>query len=178
MLYFADIIFSTVGARRQLQHSFGLPLADGARWNAEADTRDGVITGRKLRAAVVPLALREWRADPRGGSLVEKDGHLTLTQNANGVALCCPLFIDLNRKRSANERTWRQLTVGDTMEIVPADVAVGYRAQSGDDQWLIYRSLGQTGNRTVLGHNVAGEFCAGPFLPTGKFQEWIEIEAC
>jgi hypothetical protein len=63
------------------------------------------------------------------------------------------------------------------METVPADVAVGFRAQSGDGQWLIYRSLGPAGNRTLLGHNVAGEFCAGRFLPSGKFKEWIEIEA-
>ncbi len=93
-------------------------------------------------------------------------------------ALCCPLFIDLNPKRSTKERTWRQLTVGEMLDIVPPDVAVGYRVQSGDDQWLIYRSLSQPGNRTLLGHNVAGEFCAGRFLPTGKFKEWIEIEAC
>jgi len=177
VLYYADIIFPTDGAKRQLQHSVGLPLADGARWNAETETRDGIITGRKLRAAVMPLALHEWRSDPRGGSLFERDGQLTLTQQANGRALCCPLLIDLDRKRSATERTWRQLTVGETMEIVPADVAVGYRAQSGDDQWLMYRSLGQAGNRTVLGHNVAGEFCGGRFLSTGKFKQWIEIEA-
>jgi hypothetical protein len=62
------------------------------------------------------------------------------------------------------------------MEIVPNDVAVGYRAQFGDDQWLFYRSLGPLGNRTLLGHNIAGEFCAGRFLDTGKFKEWIEIE--
>ncbi len=123
----------------------------------------------------MPLALREWRADPRSGSLAVSDNRLVLTQEANGRAICCPLFVDLKNKRSAKERTWRQLTVGENMEILPADVAVGYRAQSGDDQWLVYRSLGPAGNRTLLGHNVAGEFCAGRFVD-GKFKEWIEIE--
>jgi hypothetical protein len=125
----------------------------------------------------MPLALHEWRADPRGGSLVEENGRLILSQRQHGSAICCPMFFDFNRKRSKSERTWRQLTVGDMLEVVPSDIAVGYRIQSGEDQWLIYRSLGKPGNRTLLGHNVAGEFCAGRFTTAGKFKEWIEIEA-
>ena len=176
ILYFADMIISEDGSRRRLHHSFTLPLANHQRWNPEAETRDGVITGNKTRVAVMPLALQEWRADPRGGTLVEKDGRLVLTQEATGGALCCSLFLDLKRKRSQKERTWRQLTIGQELEVIPSDVAVGYRAQSGDDQWLVYRSLGAVGNRTLLGHNIAGEFCAGKF-EAGKFKEWIEIEA-
>ena len=38
-----------------------------------------------------------------------------------------------------------------------------------------HRSLAPVGNRTLLGHNIAGEFCAGRFLDTGKFKQWIEI---
>ena len=50
-------------------------------------------------------------------------------------------------------------------------------AQSGDGQWLFYRSLGPVGNRTVLGQNISGEFTAGRFPSSGKFKQWIEIEA-
>jgi hypothetical protein len=177
VLYFADIVFDVDRQPRSLQHSFSFPLANSILWKPEVETRDGILTGLRARAAVMPLALREWRADPRGGALAEHDGRLTLQQQANGRAICCSMFIDLDRKRSAKERTWRQLTIGDMLEVVPADAAVGYRIQSGDDQWLIYRSLGQPGNRTLLGHNVAGEFCAGRFSSAGKFKEWIEIEA-
>ena len=46
-----------------------------------------------------------------------------------------------------------------------------------DGQWLFYRSLGPAGNRTVLGQNIAGEFTAGRFPSSGKFKQWIEIEA-
>jgi hypothetical protein len=145
-------------------------------WKPEAETRDGILAGVRTRAAIMPLSLPEWRVDPRGGSLTEQNGQLTLTQQSSGRAMCCALFIDLDDKRSAQQRTWRQLTVGDMLEVVPPDVAVGYRIQSGDDQWLTYRSLGQPGNRTLLGHNIAGEFCAGRFV-RGKFKEWIEIEA-
>ncbi|MCC7473938.1 MAG: hypothetical protein IT425_00960 [Pirellulales bacterium] len=179
VFYLADIVISspTEEAPPALQHASSLPLAAGVRWMGEAETRDGMFIGRKTQAAVLPLSLREWRADPRSGSLEVIDGQLTLSQLATGRAMCCAWFLDLNRSRSANERTWRQLTVAEALEVVPSELAVGYRAQSGNDQWLIYRSLGTPGNRSVLGHNVAGEFSAGRFLPTGKVKEWIEIEA-
>lgn len=176
VLYLADLVFSDDGSKRRIEHSTSLPLAIGSHWSPEADTRDGTLSGDRFHAAVLPLGLREWRSDPRSGSLIEQSGQLTLAQAVQGSALCCPLFIDLDRKRSAKERTWRQLSVAELMELMSPDVAVGYRAQSGKDQWLIYRSLGAPGNRSLLGHNVAGEFCAGRFVD-GKFKEWIEIEA-
>ena len=154
-----------------------LPLAQNIRWQPEAETRDGILAGQKIHAAVMPLALSEWRADPRGGTLESRGGRLILTQETRGRAICCPLVIDLDRRRTKDERTWRQLTVGENLDIVANDVAVGYRAQSGDDQWLFYRSLGPAGNRTVLGQNISGEFTAGRFPSSGKFKQWIEIEA-
>jgi hypothetical protein len=177
ILYFADIVYDANRETRTIQHSVSFPLGSAAAWKPESDTRDGVLTGPHCHAAVMPLALQEWRADPRGGSLVEENGRLILSQRQHGSAICCPMFFDLKRQRSKAQRTWRQLTVGDALEIVPNDKAVGYRIQSGDDQWLIYRSLGKPGNRTLLGHNIAGEFCAGRFTAAGKFKEWIEIEA-
>lgn len=177
VLYFADAIISRDGAAHTIRHSSDLPLAHDIRWQPEAETRDGLLGGRNVRAALLPVALSEWRADPRGGTLETRGGRLLLTQETRGRALCCPLVVDLDRKRAKKPRTWRQLTVGENLEIVSHDVAVGYRAQSGDDQWLIYRSLGPAGNRTVLGQNFAGEFSAGRFLSSGKFKQWIEIEA-
>ena len=91
--------------------------------------------------------------------------------------MCCPVLFDLDRKRTKSERTWRQLTVAEMLEIVPSDLAVGYRAESGRDQWLFYRSLGPAGNRTLIGQNIAGEFFAGRLRKSGKLDEWIEIEA-
>ncbi|HEY3394753.1 MAG TPA: hypothetical protein VGK58_18755 [Lacipirellulaceae bacterium] len=177
VLYLADIVVSIDGRARRIKHSFGLPLVENVILRPEADTRDGLLRAGGFRAAVLPLALPEWRIDPRGGTLSEEQGRLVLTQESTGRAMCCPLFFDLKPKRSKKERTWRQLTVAEWMEVLPRDVAVGFRAQSGGRQWLIYRSLGPTGNRTVLGHNIAGEFCAGRFRPSGKFKEWLEIES-
>jgi hypothetical protein len=177
VLYLADIVVSADGRARRIKHSFGLPLAERAVWQPEAETLDGIVHAGKLRAAVLPLALPEWRTDPRGGKLCEENGRLVLTQESTGRAMCCALLFDLKRKRAAKERTWRQLTVAEWMEVLPRDVAVGFRAQSGRGQWLFYRSLGPAGNRTVLGQNISGEFCAGRFRSGGKFDEWIEIEA-
>jgi hypothetical protein len=177
LLYVADAVISREKAGRTIRHSMNLPLAHDIRWQPEAETRDGMLVGKKIRAAVLPLALGEWRSDPRSGTLDVKGGRLVLTQETTGAALCCPIAIDLDQKRATKPRTWRQLTVGENLEIVARDVAVGYRAQSGDDQWLIYRSLAPAGNRTVLGQNFAGEFSAGRFLSSGKFKQWIEIEA-
>jgi hypothetical protein len=176
VLYIAEMILARDRKPRNIRHSFALPLAENARWQPERETRDGTIAHGKARAAVLPLALHEWRADPRGGSLEETAGRLMLTQEAHGSAICCPLLFDLDRKRSKKERTWRHLTVGENLEIVPNDRAVGFRAQADDDQWIFYRSLGPAGNRTVLGQNLAGEFCAGSFDYDGKFKEWIEVE--
>jgi hypothetical protein len=177
VLYLADILVSVDRSARRIKHSFALPLARDVVWQPESQTRDGRLRAGKLQAAVLPLALPEWRVDPRGGALALENGRFVLTQESTGRAMCCPLLFDLKPKRSAKERTWRQLTVAEWMEVLPRDVAVGFRAQSGRRQWLFYRSLGPTGNRTVLGHNIAGEFCAGRFRPSGKFKEWLEIES-
>ncbi len=177
LLYLADNIISPGGAIRSIRHLFGLPLADNVAWRPEAETRDGLLAGRTACTAMLPLALSEWRCDPRGGSLEANANRLVLTQETEAHALCCPLLIDLKRARAKKPRTWRQLTVGENLDVVPRDVAVGFRAQSGRNQWLFYRSLGPAGNRTVLGQNIAGEFSAGRFFTSGEFKEWIEIEA-
>ncbi len=177
VLYLADIVLAGDGQPRQLAHSLSLPLGRGVDWKPEAETRDGVLADGKPRAAVLPLALPEWRSDGRGGSLETVDGSLTLVQQGTGRALCCPLVLDLKPRRIAKERTWRQLTVAESLEELPPDVAVGYRIQSGRDQWLVYRSLAPAANRTVLGQNLSSEFCAGRFHKTGQVAEWIEIEA-
>jgi hypothetical protein len=177
VLFLADVVISADGMPRRLTHTSYLPLDDDAEWLPEGETRDGLLQTSEHQAAVLPLALPEWRSDPRGGSLSEVNGRLALTHEAKGRALYCPLLVDLKASRTKHERTWRQLTVGESMEVLPRDVAVGFRAQCGRHQWLFYRSLGAPGNRTVLGQNISGEFCAGRFRSTGKLDEWIEVEA-
>ena len=129
------------------------------------------------QAAVLPLALPEWRTDPRGGSLVEENGRLALTQEINGRALCCPLFIDLKpggRRKNApggsspSPNGWKSCRAMSPSAFVPNPAAT--------NGCSIARSV-PPGNRTVLGQNISGEFSAGRFRRTGKYDEWIEIEA-
>jgi hypothetical protein len=176
MLLVADVVSTTDGSSRDLRHSFSLPLGRRVSWLPETETRDGVLLTEKQRTAVLPLGLQEWRADPRGGTLVSENGRLILASQGNVKALYSALLFDLDPTRSKQERTWRQLTIAESLNVVARDAAVGYRAQSGDDQWLIYRSLGPSANRSVLGQNISTEFVAGRFRDNGIIAEWIAIE--
>jgi hypothetical protein len=154
-----------------------LPLAGFSTFQGEAETREGTLRlGQRPRARVLPLALGEWRSDRSLGNLQSTAAGLELTQTAEGECLFAPLFFDLDAGRLRKETTWRRLTVGQTREIVPSDVAVGYRVQAGESQWLVYRSLSAPEVRTVLGKNLMHEFLVGKFLPNGKVKTLLEIE--
>jgi len=153
-----------------------LPLCRGIAFRGMAATREGVLVGRKRRALVLPLALPEWRSDVRSGELVQTAAGLELFQAAEGCRLFAPLFFDLDRRRMTRRLTWRQLTVAQSLTVQPHDVAVGYRVAIGKRQWLIYRSLAQRGNRTLLGHNVAHEMLIARFDRSGEVETLLEVE--
>ena len=177
MLLIADTLSSKDRTPHELQHAFSLPLGRRVAWLPELETRDGVLVQGKRRTAVLPLGLHEWRCDPRGGTLSSDNGRLTLAEATSGRSLYCGLLLDLDPVRSKKCRTWRQLTISEMLKVVPRDLAVGFRAQSGDDQWLVYRSLGPAGNRALLGQNISSEFYAGRVQKNGLVAQWIEIEA-
>jgi hypothetical protein len=165
-------------ASATLEHSWQLPLDGSLSWNAAEETREAVVGSEQLSARVLPLALAEWRIDPRMGELTCADGAMRLSQHALARAVACPVFIDLQPGRSAKPCTWRQLTVAESLQIQPSDVAVGYRVQCGRKQWLFYRSQAARGNRTVLGQNTSAEFLAARFLaPSGEIEELILVDA-
>jgi hypothetical protein len=68
------------------------------------------------------------------------------------------------------------LTVAEQRTNLPSDVAVGYRVQCGNRQWLIYRSLSRPAMRTVLGQNLASELLVTRFYRTGETASLVEIE--
>jgi hypothetical protein len=148
-------------------------------FQGEAETREGLLTtaqGPSLRA--LPLALGEWRTGSTCGALQGTPSGLELTQTAQGEALFAPLFIDLDPRRLTKEVTWRQLTVGKSRAAVPLDEAVGYRAQVGRNQWVLYRSLGGAATRTVLGRNLYNELLIGRFQTSdGSVKTILEIES-
>ncbi len=173
-LLVADAILSRRSAK--LDYRGTLPLAEGVRFEPADQTREGLLVGRKPRALALPLALPEWRSDPRDGSLVADDGGLELTQSCEGSALFAPLFLDLDSRRIRRAFTWRPLTVAENRQRLADDAAVGYRVQIGKDQWLIYRTLAEPGNRTLLGHNLVSQMLVGRFNTKGEVKALIEIE--
>jgi hypothetical protein len=173
-LYLADAV---LGRRTgQIEYHSTLPLASGAEAAFPQETRECLVSRGKHRAAVLPLALPEWQRDPRGGRLTQSAAGLEHARSAQGRTLYAPLFIDLNPRRAQQPLTWRQLTVAEERVILPADLAVGYRAQIGRQQWVFYRSLGPKGNRTVLGCNLITEFLAARFSREGKVETLVEVE--
>ena len=160
-------------------YRMALPLADCVAAESATETRETtlVVNGRR-RARIVPLGLNEWRSERRGGDLYVADRSLEARHSsADAKKLFAAWFIDLAPRRLSRPITWRQLTVAEERQIVPDDVAVGYRVQVGSRQWLFYRSLEACGNRTLLGHNLVSEFLAARFSRKGVPETLIEIEA-
>ena len=75
-----------------------------------------------------------------------------------------------------SKRTWRQLTVAEGLEIVSPEIAAAFRVQVDEDQFVFYRALQSIGNRTFLGVNFAGDFCAAKFFRDGKVEELVEVQ--
>jgi hypothetical protein len=171
----ADHLHNTESA--ELEHAVQIPLGSSLLFCGEGETRDVLLVDGEPSARLMPLALPEWRIDPRGGELSFASGAVRLAEKASGTALACPLFVDLRPERSGQACTWRQLTVADGLQIQPPDVAVSYRIQSGKDQWVLYRSQGPRGNRSFIGQNTSNEFFIGRFnAPSGEVESLLEIE--
>ena len=173
-LLLADAILGDRTA--DIDHQFTLPLHRDISFASADATREGILRGRKPIAAVLPLQLPEWRADRAEGSLEQMTHGLRLRQTVRAQRLFAPLFIDLKPKRFSRQLTWRRLTVAHQLAILPPDVAVGYRIQTGKHQWVIYRSLGPSASRSVLGQHFSSEFVLGRFQKDGEFEQLIEIE--
>ncbi len=173
-----DILHAPGDRSGEWRHTISLPLFEGIKFAPEKETRDGTLVNGKgsPRATVLPLALGEWRTERRFGELTSADGTLVLTRNATGARISCPLWFDLQPRRASRPRTWRQLTVAESLEVAPSDVAVGYRVQCGDAQWLVYRSLAAPANRTVLGQNTAAEMFVSRFFRTGECDELLAVD--
>jgi hypothetical protein len=193
-LMLADAVLGDRSAK--LQYRSRLPLGPKVAACEEKETQECFLfSGKKRVAMVLPLALPEWRyASHEAGTLsVEKvksmratgsacatgsasaAAWLQLQQTAQGQRMFAPLWFDLDPRRIARRMTWRSLTVAQSMQVQPADAAVGYRVAVGKQQWLVYRSLAKPANRTVLSHNLSTETLIARFKD-GETQSLIEIE--
>ncbi|MHB8970611.1 MAG: hypothetical protein ACYC3X_07865 [Pirellulaceae bacterium] len=173
-LLIADAVLGPQPAAIEYQVRF--PCAKDIHFDPAGETREGVLGNHRKISAVLPLSLPEWRAAPANGSLQTDGDALQLAIAEKSQRLYVPLLFDLAPPRVSKRRTWRQLTVAEHLASQPRDVAVGYRVQLGNTQWLFYRSLAPRSNRSVLGQNVSNEFVAARFDRDGGLEELIEIE--
>ena len=123
------------------------------------------------------MSLPEWKTALNGDGLIAQEDRLRFRQRARGRALCAAMAIDLDAERSILPRTWRQLTVAERLQIVPRDVAVAFRLQLNKQQWVLYRSLGPSKNRTFIGVNFADEFFIGRLRRSGRVDLLLQIES-
>jgi len=173
-LFLADAVLGDEPA--PLEYCSVLPLGADIAFDASTESREGYLVGSKARALAFPLRLPEWRAEPCAGALDFVDAGLELRVSGNARRLYAPLFFDLDPRRIFRPATWRQFTIAESRQIVPADQAVSYRVQVRNQHWLIYRSLGKRGNRTVLGQNLVSEFLVARFNRRGEIAPLLEIE--
>ena len=173
-LIVADAILATEAG--ELDYRCKWPLAPGVSGMQETETRELYLTAGKIQSLVLPLALPEWKVARHNGQLDFDDDGLELRQNSSGRALYAPLVFDLSPKRSKRPRTWRPLTVAEQLKIVPNDVASAFRIQLDKQQWILYRSLGEKGNRTFMGENFNGELFLGSFDTNGQVKPLLQIE--
>ena len=174
MLFLADNYLGADPAR--YDYSCQFPFATGVVAESQADSREIRLSKGKSLALVIPLSMGEWKTDRADDTLTTTETGFEVRQARLGRALNVALAIDLDRRRSSQPVTWRQLTVGEGLKPVPKDVAVAYRFQIGAKQWVAYRSLGVVGNRTFVGKNVFCDFFFGQFLEDGTVNTLVAVE--
>lgn len=160
-----------------INYASSYALDPGVELVPETETREAFLRDGKRRGLVIPLAASEWNVGPTNSTLVQtNDQHMQLVTRAHG-ALYAPLWFDFQQRRFDRNRTWRQLTVGDQLRLVGRDESVGYRIQSGSEQWMVYRSLGQRCCRTVLGKHLIADFYCSRFDPSdGSHDELLTVD--
>ena len=150
----------------QIAYRSTLPIAERCRVSRHEGNARRLVGDRRAPCATrAAVGIERVAARTSSGSL-ENTAWLAVDAIGRGTGAVSPWFIDLDARLYHREATWRQLTVAEKRQIVPADMAVGYRAQAGSDQWLVYRSAGAPAIRTVPGANLMHEFFVGSFRPT------------
>lgn len=173
-LYVADAVLGPSPAK--MQYRCVWPLHGPVQFDAAKETHEGFLAARRRLALALPLALPEWRDGRPSGQLDSTARGMQLQQSAHGQRLYAPVFFDLDRHRMRKTVTWRQLTIGEQLKIVPREEAVGYRVQAADEQWLIYRSLTPPTHRTVLGQHISSECIIARFDEEGEADPMVEVE--
>jgi hypothetical protein len=163
--------------KQRIEYESRLPLCDGMIGSCEGTTREGRVTGQRLKSRVFPLGLPQDRvhSTPHEFSIV--GNQIVLKHVGEGEGLFAPLIFVWHPERTRVEASWRTLTVTEDGKVVGPDVAVGYRFKLGDFQLLISRSLKKTGySRACLGHHTFNETVVATFDANGDVQPILTVQ--
>ncbi len=185
-MFTADVIF-TDEPEQMWNYRTVLSMPQEVDWYPQTETFDGYLIASRRgsaprpRALLMPLAFPEWKQELDDTSepfcaIHRIASGLELTRRMRGSAFCVPLWAHLDPRDMSELHTWRRLTVAENRTKVSEEVAVGYRVQVDNRQWLIYRATGQRGNRSLLGHNLTSEFLLARFSAEHGVQPLVEIE--
>lgn len=186
LMFTADVVF-TDEPDQTWNYRTVLSMPKEVDWYPQTETFDGYLIASRRgsaprpRALLMPLAFPEWKQELDDTtepfcSIHRIASGLELTRRMRGSAFCVPLWAYLDPRDMSELHTWRRLTVAENRKKVPENIAVGYRVQVGDRQWLVYRATGQRGNRSLLGHNLTSEFLLARFSAEHGVQPLVEIE--
>ena len=117
-------------------------------------------------ARIFPFSLPEWKKDVSHGNLRLKKRPLglELTAGRRGGVVTSSLLIDVNARRAGRRCTWRPLAVGEKMNNVDEDSAVGRKIQLGQEQYVLYASTSpRPAIRSVISRNLLSDFMFGKF---------------
>ena len=178
VLLLADAVVDSLANNTPIDLGYrcSLPVANDVAIASDEQTRELELRDTKPLALVMPLAFNEWLAGHANGRFQWDSGsrQLHLEQRSPVRRLFAPLWFDLDPRRFRSQVTWRQLTVADTRVNVRPEQAAGFRIQSGLTNWVLYRSLDEPRNRTVLGLNLSSYFRLGKLGTDGLVSQMAE----
>ncbi|WDQ16104.1 hypothetical protein [Rhodopirellula sp. P2] len=157
------------------------PVCEDVSAIPDEQTREVYFHDNKRRAMMLPLPAAEWRIGPTDCTAAPSDSEhesnsVIVTTTGIG-AVYSPIWFDFQSRRFHRQRTWRTLTVADELQLIPRNIATGFRIQIGSEQWMIYRSLLGRRPRSVLGKHLVADFFAGRFHPgDGGVEELVTVD--
>jgi len=132
------------------------------------------LTRGRAKARLVPLGLPALPYETDKGSIKAEGTEVVVNQRDEGRRRWLPMLVSWGKPPVQ----WRVCTVTEKSEKCRADVAFGARVSwgLGDDGLLIYRSLGPSALRVVLGHQTRARFLIGRFTPEGNVVPLVTLE--
>ena len=162
-----EITVGTTDVKTEVDAQKAVPkknISEEERLLAEIAAYKGKSKPEQVIARIFPLTLPEWRADKTCGDLVIKPNSLEFTAVRQGKSLTAGLLVDLNARRAARPCTWRPLTVGEKMEPVDEDAAVGRKIKLGQEQYVLYASTSPyPAIRSIMSRHLLSDFMFGKF---------------